>query len=799
MFDKKKSNYNTKYRNLLYNNSVIPSISKVTREEIRDGRLSTSCIDHVNYRFNRHFYTGISSVITDKLADHYFIALRITAKNNSVNSTRSHQYSPPELINILDNRHVQNKIQETDWDELRKIEDPNVLYQTVISRFNNIYKEATKTIQKRDTKHSLPWINDRIKFEIEKKKDLLQKWRNDKNNLLMYEQYKKQRNITTNTLKKEKRIYIFKLFQEAKGNSLKTWKIINDILSRKIKEPIDQKLQVNFKTTDLSNLANRFNLNFVQQITDIKDKNSGPVLDVQFVNHQLQCEKTSMYLRKAKEKEIRDILKRMKKTGKGIDGLRNMDLICNDIIFSPLITHLINLMLTHSIIPDQLKISSITPLYKKGPADVLGNYRPVGTLPIIEKVFEKYVNNVTRKYLEENDIIPQFQHGFQRNRSTITLLQDFSNKVYTALDQRKFVIVIFLDLSFAFDTCDHSRLLVKFRELGMSHNIFKSYFEARKQVTRIGTHLSDQIRVNNGLVQGGVNSPTWYNVYTHDVKYLKRKGDLLQFADDSCILSVHTELEQAVKNAQSDFINLQKYLYNNHIFLNEKKTEALIICNQALLKNQVQHKIYCHSRSCLENKTYEQICNCHQLEYADRAKYLGVFVDKEFKMNEHADTLTKKLRILKFKFNKINADHFPLSAKKMIYFSLVDAVLRYGVTLYTHAPQYAMNPLNSLQRKIRNFLFGQYHLPILTPQQLATYVLLCMNFYDRKYRQLTNQPYNLRIQRFARPRVYTIQYGEKRLEYILPTLLNKYCQEFLEEENKFLIKRKIRDTILDIR
>lgn len=135
----------------------------------------------------------------------------------------------------------------------------------------------------------------------------------------------------------------------------------------------------------------------------------------------------------------------------------------------------------------------------------------------------------------------------------------------------------------------------------------------------------------------------------------------------------------------------------------------------------------------------------------------------------------------------------------MMYFSLTDAILRYGVTLYTHAPLYAMDPINSLQRKIRYFLFGHYNLPILTPQQLATYVLICMNFSDKKYRLLINQPHNLRLQRFARPRVKTVQYGEKRLEYFMPTLLNKFCQEFLEEENKFLLRRKIRDSILDTR
>ncbi|KAI5738296.1 hypothetical protein M8J77_005104 [Diaphorina citri] len=465
-------------------------------------------------------------------------------------------------------------------------------------------------------------------------------------------------------------------------------------------------------------------------------------------------------------------------------------------MFTPIITQLINLMLTHSVIPPQLKTSCITPLYKKGQSDNLSNYRPVGSLPIIEKVLEKHINNITQKYLSDNDIIPHFQHGFQSKKSTITLLQEFSNKINTALDERKCVVVILVDLSFAFDAINHGLLLQKFQDIGMNHPIFKTYFESRKQVTRIGPYISDEESVEYGLVQGGINSPTWYNVYTYDIKYIKRTGDLLMFADDSCIISIHRNVEMAIKNAQNDFINLQKYLYNNHIYLNEKKTEALILGYKSKQVDLDQYRLYCHSRTCLENKTYEATCACYRIEYAEKAKYLGVIVDNEFKMTDHVNSLCKKLRVLNYKFNKIDAQKFPLTTKKTIYFSLVDSILRYGVTLYTYAPQYALNPLNSLQNRIRKLLFGNCRISILTPQQLATFVLLYLNFFDEKYRHLNTQPYELRTQRYRRPHVYSVQYGERRLEFIIPFLLNTYCQQFLSEMDKHKVKMKIKEKIL---
>ncbi|KAI5692261.1 hypothetical protein M8J77_000491 [Diaphorina citri] len=176
----------------------------------------------------------------------------------------------------------------------------------------------------------------------------------------------------------------------------------------------------------------------------------------------------------------------MKKTGLGSDGIRNGDIVRNAALFTPLLTHLVNLMIKNSHIPQGLKTSSITPLFKKGKPDELRNYRPVGNLPIIEKVLEKHLNNLTKKYLEENSILPEFQHGFQSGKSTITLLQDFADQINTALDKRQCVVVLLLDLSFVFDTLDHTVLLKKFEEVGMSHDIFKNYLEGRKQVTRIG-------------------------------------------------------------------------------------------------------------------------------------------------------------------------------------------------------------------------------------------------------------------------------------------------------------------------
>ncbi|KAI5754789.1 hypothetical protein M8J77_011499 [Diaphorina citri] len=81
-------------------------------------------------------------------------------------------------------------------------------------------------------------------------------------------------------------------------------------------------------------------------------------------------------------------------------------------------------------------------------------------------------------------------------------------------------------------------------------------------------------------------------------------------------------------------------------------------------------------------------------------------------------------------------------------------------------------------------------------EQLSIFVLLYMNFHEPKFRQLTDQSYALRQQRFRRRHVYTEQYGSRRLEYIMPKLLNEYCDGFMNENNNEKLKKKLKESIL---
>ena len=67
--------------------------------------------------------------------------------------------------------------------------------------------------------------------------------------------------------------------------------------------------------------------------------------------------------------------------------------------------------MNEGIFPDELKEGLISPIYKKVSEELLENYRPVSTLAIFGKIFEKIMFSTLHSFLTSQNLLYENQCG----------------------------------------------------------------------------------------------------------------------------------------------------------------------------------------------------------------------------------------------------------------------------------------------------------------------------------------------------------------------------------------------------
>jgi hypothetical protein len=770
------------YLDVLYSHGLYNTIHNNTRVELLNNNLVSSCIDHINIK--DHNLDLLSYVIEEKVADHYLVGVSLKLRYHMDISEIKIQRAKE----IISDKLVTRGIQAINWWPILDLAEPDDIYNEIKTNFDKVYKTSkirVNNIQNKGEQNRL-WINNDIKQMIIRKNEIWSQLKRNSHNTDLRNSFKKLRNDLTNLVRKTKRRYYFGEFSKIYKNTKKVWSLVNDTIGKKPKLNIKDTIKDNFKIEDdqLPTIIKEFNLTFKKTIESAIRDTQGEKFDIKndMFNNPNINNTVSMNLQKINEQRLICIINNLNcGSSPGPDNIRAKD-VKNNLAFIKLpILHFINCSINKGKIPEALKMTYIRPVHKKGKTNVTENYRPIGSISVLMKIMEQYVNHQINNYCMEHNILSNNQYGFVQKKSACDLLYRLTNDINTALDKNKYVAVASLDLTKAFDLVRYDIMLHTLEKIGIGGKLllwFRDYFQGRSMAVSIGEYTSAPTLQTLGLIQGSVLAPQLFNLYVNDITLLRLHSDVLQYADDTIIYIQHYTIKTATEKLQEDMNLLTKYFFNVSIKLNPSKTQFIIFRGNRLNQHINTDITLCsHDHECIRQHNLA-MCQCDKIRPLNSIKHLGLYLDYNMRYDTHISYLNRILKIALFKFYKIS-HILPVYINRIIYFSLIDSILRYGIIAYSTAPEYILKPIINTQNRILRTLFPeqlQDNCGLMRWKYLSKYCLLQKYYHDDRYRNIRTTGYRLRSTIYNVPLICN-RFGSARLEYRVPVALNELPEE----------------------
>ena len=238
-----------------------------------------------------------------------------------------------------------------------------------------------------------------------------------------------------------------------------------------------------------------------------------------------------------------DVLELVKKCAKKHCALDPMPtplvVECMDVLL-PVIKQMINQSLETASFPDSWKEAIVNPLLKRHGLDLLyKNYRPVSNLSYVSKLTERSVLDQLLLHMSSNGLYPVLQSLNRQHHSTETALLKVKNDILMNMNKGHVTLLVLLDLSAAFDTIDHSILIMslqsRFGVWGQVLELFSGYLRNRSQRISVNGTLSDGFFLQYGVPQGSCLGPILFIIYASKLFEIVKAHlpDVHCYADDS--------------------------------------------------------------------------------------------------------------------------------------------------------------------------------------------------------------------------------------------------------------------------
>lgn len=507
------------------------------------------------------------------------------------------------------------------------------------------------------------WITKGIKISSKKFKDL---YILNSVHAIDPQYYSNYKRIYRRVVRQAKRLNFENIMEHSSNKSKTAWNIINSVTQRsRPHKPYE--IQINNEIiTDNDKIANSFNSHFVNLPKALQNTNN--TLPFDDTKNSTSFSRKSIFLTPTNTFEITETIKDLKSTNSvGPDDISVRIVKQSSEHIAEILAHIVNESFSSGIFPDLLKIAKIVPIFKKGNANNISNFRPIALLSVFSKIIEKILAKRLLSFLKSENILSPHQYGFLEGKSTTSALLKILNYIYQNIDQNNEVIAIFIDLTKAFDCVDHKILLETLENFGIRgtcNNLLKSYLWNRKQFVQCFDKHSEVLSVDIGVPQGSILGPLLFILYINEIQN-NIQSFHAAFADDITIITNDKNFEGSLHKLYFNFKKLLYFFDRKKLIFNQEKTVLMQFYSMSHLYNK---SIYFTHRQ----KTIRQV-ECVRL--------LGLHIDYSLTWKEQVSAVCAKCSKGCYAIKRLQQITSTGTAK-IYYHSNFESHLRYGIIFW---------------------------------------------------------------------------------------------------------------------
>lgn len=403
--------------------------------------------------------------------------------------------------------------------------------------------------------------------------------------------------------------------------------------------------------------------------------------------------------------ELNRAIEKKRNSSPGKDGIpyivyQNLPLVARKYIL-----FFLNLMWESKQIPPQLKHSVMVPILKQNAdSSDVSSYRPIALSSCLIKIMETMIKSRLDWFLEKHELLPPFMNGFRRGRSVIDSIVNLENDVQKHINNKEHTLAVFLDINKAYDTIWIDGLIHKLKNIGIQGNIlhfFYNFLLNRTYQVRVGSKFSQDFKMDRGLPQGSILSPTLFNIMLSDIP-TDPSIKISLYADDCAIWISGKNIPFITQKMQSYLNVLYSWFISWGLQLSQRKTVPLLFTKSTKV----------HELNLTLNKIPLKCENTH--------RFLGILFDKKLTWVQHIENIAnrckKKMNILRC----LTGTPWGSSSKSliMVYRAYIRSLLDYGCEAYDSASDNVKKVLDSIQYQCLRICAGALPLTPLASLQV---------------------------------------------------------------------------------